>query len=255
MAIHPDVAARFHYLDGLPSLREAYGDPVLIHQIRQFETWEAAGPPAVHTRGESAPGPHGPVPVRIYTPSAEGTGRRPVPGLAARRRVHRRRSGYARRRLDRERGLRDRGSRRRQRRLPARRRRRVLSGAARRRRRRRHLGTRPGRRSRGRSRRGSRSAARAPAGTSRQAPRSSCGTGTGGARPRSRSSTRHCMRGSRHRHRRSPPRWPNSRRCSTGMPRREARCPRTTSADRSAPPTATRSPPTPSSTGSARPSC
>lgn len=25
MPVHPDVAARFHYLDGLPSLREAYG--------------------------------------------------------------------------------------------------------------------------------------------------------------------------------------------------------------------------------------
>jgi acetyl esterase/lipase len=71
MPIHPDVAARFHYLDGLPSLREAYGDPVLIRQIRQFETWDStAGPPAVHTRSASAPGPHGPVPVRIYTPAA-----------------------------------------------------------------------------------------------------------------------------------------------------------------------------------------
>src|ERR1700746_1705074 len=70
MPVHPDVAARFHYLDGLPSLREAYGDPVLIQQIRQFETWDtAAGPPTVHTRSASAPGPHGPVPVRIYTPT------------------------------------------------------------------------------------------------------------------------------------------------------------------------------------------
>ena len=50
------------YLDGLPSLREAYGDPVLIQQIRQFETWDSTeGPPAVHTRSASAPGPHGPV--------------------------------------------------------------------------------------------------------------------------------------------------------------------------------------------------
>jgi acetyl esterase len=70
--VHPDVAARFHYLDGLRSLGEAYSDPVLIRQIRQFETWEPAqAPPAVHTSDESAPGPHGPVPVRIYTPSAD----------------------------------------------------------------------------------------------------------------------------------------------------------------------------------------
>jgi acetyl esterase len=72
MPVHTDVASRFHYLDGLPSLGEAYGDPVLIQQIRQFETWEPAQPPpAVHTRDESAPGPHGPVPVRIYTPTRE----------------------------------------------------------------------------------------------------------------------------------------------------------------------------------------
>jgi acetyl esterase/lipase len=72
MPVHADVAARFHYLDGLRSMREAYTDPVLIQQIRQFETWDtAAGPPAVSTRSESAPGPHGPVPVRIYTPAAE----------------------------------------------------------------------------------------------------------------------------------------------------------------------------------------
>ena len=71
MPIHADVASRFHYLDGLTSFREAYSDPVLIQQIRQFETWDPAeGPPAVRTRAESAPGPHGPVPVRIYTPAA-----------------------------------------------------------------------------------------------------------------------------------------------------------------------------------------
>jgi acetyl esterase len=70
--VHADVAARFHYLNGLTSMGEAYADPVLIQQIRQFETWEPAeAPPAVHTCGESAPGPHGPVPVRIYTPSRE----------------------------------------------------------------------------------------------------------------------------------------------------------------------------------------
>jgi len=72
MPIHADVAARFRYLDGLSSLREAYSDPVLIQRIRQFETWEpAVPPPAVQTRAESVPGPHGPVPVRIYTPSAQ----------------------------------------------------------------------------------------------------------------------------------------------------------------------------------------
>jgi acetyl esterase/lipase len=72
MPIHAAVASRFHYLDGLTSMGAAYSDPVLIQQIRQFETWDAEeAPPAVHTRSQSAPGPHGPVPVRIYSPSAE----------------------------------------------------------------------------------------------------------------------------------------------------------------------------------------
>ena len=78
MPIHADVAARFHYLDGLTSLREAYSDPVLIQQIRQFETWDTAGPPAADTRSESVPGPHGPVPIRIYTPA-----RKPPAGAPA----------------------------------------------------------------------------------------------------------------------------------------------------------------------------
>ena len=77
MPIHPDVAARFHYLDGLTSMGAAYGDPVLIEQIRQFETWEpAVTPPGVDTRDDAAPGPRGPVPVRMYTPpDAPSTGR------------------------------------------------------------------------------------------------------------------------------------------------------------------------------------
>jgi acetyl esterase len=67
--IHPDVAARFHYLDGIASIREAYTTPEGLQRIRQYETWEpAVGPPEVDIRDDAAPGPHGPVPVRIYTP-------------------------------------------------------------------------------------------------------------------------------------------------------------------------------------------
>ena len=78
MPVHAGVAARFRYLDGLGSLREAYADPVLIQQIRQFETWQPAQPPpAVHVRDESAPGPHGPVPVRIYAPAGDVPDRAP----------------------------------------------------------------------------------------------------------------------------------------------------------------------------------
>jgi acetyl esterase len=78
MPVHADVAARFHHLDGLRSLREAYADPVLIQRIRRFETWEPVqSPPAVRVRDESAPGPHGFVPVRIYTPPGDVPDRAP----------------------------------------------------------------------------------------------------------------------------------------------------------------------------------
>src|SRR3954470_24478210 len=69
MPIHPDVAARFPLLDGLTSLREAYTTPDGLAQIQRYETWEPeVGPPDVATRDDVVPGPHGPVPVRIYTP-------------------------------------------------------------------------------------------------------------------------------------------------------------------------------------------
>ena len=67
MPIHPDVAARFPLLDGLTSMREAYSTPAGRAQILRYETW-GQEPPAVPSRDDAAPGPHGPVPVRIYTP-------------------------------------------------------------------------------------------------------------------------------------------------------------------------------------------
>jgi acetyl esterase len=75
--IHPDVAARFPLLDGLTSMREAYGTPECLERIRAYESWQPAeGPPSVDVRDDAAPGPHGRVPVRIYEPPAgERTGR------------------------------------------------------------------------------------------------------------------------------------------------------------------------------------
>ena len=40
--IHPDVAARFPLLDGLASMREAYGTPEGLERIRAYESWEPA---------------------------------------------------------------------------------------------------------------------------------------------------------------------------------------------------------------------
>lgn len=78
MPIHPEIAARFPLLDGLTSLREAYGTPAGLERIRRYESWEpAAPPPVVPTRADAAPGPHGPVPVRIYEPEPDGEAARP----------------------------------------------------------------------------------------------------------------------------------------------------------------------------------
>jgi acetyl esterase/lipase len=75
--IHPDVAARFPLLDGITSMREAYSTPAGMERIRAYESWEPEeAPPVVEIRDDVAPGPHGPVPVRIYEPPAgERTGR------------------------------------------------------------------------------------------------------------------------------------------------------------------------------------
>ncbi len=73
MPVHPDVAARFSLFDGLTSMREAYGTPEGLAQIRRYESWDPrVGPPDVATREATVPGPHGPVPVRIYSPDAAG---------------------------------------------------------------------------------------------------------------------------------------------------------------------------------------
>src|SRR3954451_15666252 len=71
MPIHPDVAARFPLLDGLTSLHEAYTTSAGLAQIQRYETWDPeVGPADVATRDVDVPGPHGPVPVRIYTPES-----------------------------------------------------------------------------------------------------------------------------------------------------------------------------------------
>ena len=77
MPVHPDVAARFPLLDGLPSMREAYGTPAGLARIREYESWDAAPPPHVATWETTAPGPHGPVPVRVYEPPAGDGGPEP----------------------------------------------------------------------------------------------------------------------------------------------------------------------------------
>jgi acetyl esterase/lipase len=57
-------------------MREAYSTAAGRGQIARFESWDpAVPPPDVPTRADAAPGPHGPVPVRVYEPADGGTDR------------------------------------------------------------------------------------------------------------------------------------------------------------------------------------
>src|SRR4051794_18743624 len=63
-------------LEGLSSLPEADSTAAGRDQLRQFDCWESAvGPPHVVTWETAAPGPHGPVPVRVYEPAGDGAAR------------------------------------------------------------------------------------------------------------------------------------------------------------------------------------
>jgi acetyl esterase len=67
MPVHPDVAARLAPLADLPSWHDAMADPALRPRLDEFRVWSpSAGLPIVDTKDDAAPGPRGPVPVRIY---------------------------------------------------------------------------------------------------------------------------------------------------------------------------------------------
>ncbi|WP_051399846.1 alpha/beta hydrolase [Haloechinothrix halophila] len=69
MPIHPAFADHLHLLDGLPSFVEIGGDPAALRRLDEFERATTFGePPTTPTRADAAPGPHGPVPVRVYEP-------------------------------------------------------------------------------------------------------------------------------------------------------------------------------------------
>jgi len=77
--IHPDIASRFSLLEGLTSFQTAMADPAQRARLDEFMSITGAPQPLqVQTRGDSVPGPHGPVPVRVYWPESDGTDR---PGL------------------------------------------------------------------------------------------------------------------------------------------------------------------------------
>ena len=70
MPIHPAIASKFHLLEGIESFEAGLADPATRARLDEFMSiTDAPAPPAVDVRDDAAPGPHGPVPVRIYTPA------------------------------------------------------------------------------------------------------------------------------------------------------------------------------------------
>lgn len=69
MPIHPSQASKFHLLEGIESLEQGMADPATRARLDAFMSITGApAPPAVEVRDDIAPGPHGRVPVRIYSP-------------------------------------------------------------------------------------------------------------------------------------------------------------------------------------------
>lgn len=65
--IHSAYVERFPLLDGITAIEDVYTDPELEERFHAFMQWRDAAPaPVVPTRDTTVPGPHGPVPVRVY---------------------------------------------------------------------------------------------------------------------------------------------------------------------------------------------
>jgi acetyl esterase/lipase len=79
MPLHPAFAGRLHLLDGMTSIATALEDPEQFPRIAEFLCIGQGGPPPdARTRIAEAPGPHGAVPVRVYTPVGEQLRDRPA---------------------------------------------------------------------------------------------------------------------------------------------------------------------------------
>jgi acetyl esterase/lipase len=74
--IHPSQASKFHLLEGIESFEAGLADPTTRARLDEFMSFgDAPAPPAVEVRDDAASGPHGRIPVRIYTPAGGGAGR------------------------------------------------------------------------------------------------------------------------------------------------------------------------------------
>ena len=87
MPIHAAMSSRFPLLEGVPSIQALLEDPQYAQVRAAFESHPGYRAPDVSVRTDAAPGPHGPVPVRVYSDGGRRRAGAPVPGLDARRRA------------------------------------------------------------------------------------------------------------------------------------------------------------------------
>ncbi|MFY9653878.1 MAG: alpha/beta hydrolase [Trebonia sp.] len=66
MPIHPAMSSRFPLLEGVPSMQALMEDPRYAQVRDEFGAHPDYQVPDVRVRSDVAPGPHGPVPVRVY---------------------------------------------------------------------------------------------------------------------------------------------------------------------------------------------
>src|ERR1700722_17225493 len=77
MPIHSAMSSRFPLLEGVPSMMALVEDPRYAEARAAFESHPDYVVPDVNVRSDAAPGPHGPVPVRVYDAGAAAEGGRP----------------------------------------------------------------------------------------------------------------------------------------------------------------------------------
>ena|ERR1700722_18654448 len=77
MPIHSAMSSRFPLLEGVPSMMALVEDPRYAEARAAFESHPDYVVPDVNVRSDAAPGPHGPVPVRVYDAGDAAEGERP----------------------------------------------------------------------------------------------------------------------------------------------------------------------------------
>ena len=77
MPIHSAMSSRFPLLEGVPSMQSLMEDPRYAEVRAAFEYHPDYVVPDVSVRYDAAPGPHGPVPVRVYDAGGDSAGGRP----------------------------------------------------------------------------------------------------------------------------------------------------------------------------------